>query len=839
MRRSPLLIFTVALVALPFALLAGGLTLTSATDVVIFAIACMALNILVGHTGLVSFGHGAWFGLGAYAAALTQKYWFPGSVLWPALTAIAMLALFVIPIGFLVLRRRGVYFSLLTLAFSALTYAIAFRWSSFTGGESGLGGVTRATWLGVNLENAWVYYGFVAMVALAVVYALMRFHRSAIGSVLVAIRENEQRAQFLGYATNRYKQIAYGVSAVLTGCAGILSVFHHRFASADPTSVTFSGELLAMVIIGGMRSLLGPALGALFYILFREYLSIWTPNWLLWFGLTFMAFVVFSPTGLVGVWRRLTEPMRPKVVEAAAMSARSIEQGVPLPAFLRHDDMREGVVLAARDLAKSFGGIKAVSEATIEVSSRTLHALIGPNGAGKTTLFNLVTGMFAPDRGTIALMDKPLAGLPSYAIANAGLGRSFQITNLFAGVSVHENLRLAVQARDASHFDGWSDARRNARVTGRTDELIRFLGLSGIEHAEAGALSYGGQRLLDMGLALGGGPRVLLLDEPLAGLAAAERERVGALIKRLSADLPVLLVEHDIDRVFALADRVTVMNDGLVLLDGTAADARDSAAVREVYIGSGTAALAATARGDASASARPRLLSLDGVDAFYGKSHIVKAASLAVGEREIVALLGRNGAGKSTLLKTILGIVPAAAGSIRLGDMDLASRPAAANARSGIGYVPQGRGLFAGMSVRHNLELGRLKRREGTGVAWSDEKILEFFPRLRDRLDTPADYLSGGEQQMVAVARALSGHVRVLLLDEPFEGLAPAVIEELFEAFDRLRQELSVVIVEHNLDLVLALADEAYVLERGSVVHHGPAAALRDDLDLRRRVLWM
>ncbi|NDP41834.1 MAG: ATP-binding cassette domain-containing protein, partial [Aromatoleum sp.] len=146
---------------------------------------------------------------------------------------------------------------------------------------------------------------------------------------------------------------------------------------------------------------------------------------------------------------------------------------------------------------------------------------------------------------------------------------------------------------------------------------------------------------------------------------------------------------------------------------------------------------------------------------------------------------------------------------------------------------------FAGMSVRHNLELGRLKRREGAGVAWSDAKILEFFPRLRARLDTPADFLSGGEQQMVAVARALSGHVRVLLLDEPFEGLAPTVVEELFEAFDRLRQELSIVIVEHNLDLVLALADQAYVLERGSVVHQGPAAALRDDLELRRRVLWM
>ena len=164
---------------------------------------------------------------------------------------------------------------------------------------------------------------------------------------------------------------------------------------------------------------------------------------------------------------------------------------------------------------------------------------------------------------------------------------------------------------------------------------------------------------------------------------------------------------------------------------------------------------------------------------------------------------------------------------------------AAENARAGIGYVPQGRGLFAGLSVRHNFELGRLKRQRGSGVAWSDEKILAFFPQLKARLDTPADYLSGGEQQMAAVGRALAGHVRVLLLDEPFEGLAPAIIEELFEAFDNLRNELSIVIVEHNLDLVRALAYQVYVLERGSVVYHGPAQSLRDDFALRKRVLWM
>ena len=363
--------------------------------------------------------------------------------------------------------------------------------------------------------------------------------------------------------------------------------------------------------------------------------------------------------------------------------------------------------------------------------------------------------------------------------------------------------------------------------------------MSGIERADAGTLSYGGQRLLDMGLALASGPRVLLLDEPLAGLAAAERERVANLIKRISADIPVLLVEHDIDRVFALADRVTVMNNGRVLVDGTADDARQSKAVQEIYIGTGVAALAARPRGHAEQAQRPSCWRCATSTRSTARATSCARRRSTVHENEIVALLGRNGAGKSTLLKTIIGIVPRERRRHRAGGRRRGRASAAENARRGIGYVPQGRALFAGMSVRHNLELGRLKRQRGAGTAWSDEKILTFFPRLRERLDTPADYLSGGEQQMVAVARALSGHVRVLLLDEPFEGLAPAVVEELFEAFDKLRHELAIVIVEHNLDLVLALADHACVLERGSVIHDGPAAALREDLELRKRVLWM
>jgi ABC-type branched-subunit amino acid transport system ATPase component/ABC-type branched-subunit amino acid transport system permease subunit len=834
--RLPLAIAAAALVCLPFAMLSLGLTVTSATEVVIYAIACMALNVLVGHTGLVSFGHGAWFGLGAYAAGLAQRHLFPGDAVLPFLAGVAIVAVVAALFGALILRRRGVYFSLLTLALSAMLYAVAFRWTSVTGGEDGLGGIVRPRLFGIDFESSQPFYALVAAIGMAVVYLLWRFHNSAVGTVLVAIRENEQRARFVGYPTDRYKLIAFVLSATLTGVAGMLLLFNNRMTSAEPISVVFSGELLAMVVIGGMRSFLGPALGALFFVIFRDYLSSITGDWLFFFGLLFVLFIVFSPTGLVGVWERLTAPLRRFAAEGAAMSARRVARE-PLPGFLRASESAGDAQLVARGLVKSFGGVRAVRGVDFAVRDRTLHALIGPNGAGKTTAFNLVSGMFPPDSGQVSLAGRPITGLaPEDAVA-AGIGRSFQITNLFPALTVEENIRLAVQARHPGRFGLWRAARDATGVNAETGELIRYLGVAGMEKAEAGALSYGGQRLLDMGVALATRPRILLLDEPLAGLAAAERERIGALVKELSADLPVLIVEHDIDRVFRLADHVTVMNDGEVLVDGTADEARGSARVQEIYIGSGTAAIAAAPR--ASAAGGEVLLEAVGVDTFYGKSHILSGVGFDLRANEILALLGRNGAGKSTLLKTLIGIAPPTAGRITLASRDIARLPPAEIARLGIGYVPQGRGLFAGMSVAENLELGRLRRRTGNGVHWETDQILEYFPRLKDRLDTPADYLSGGEQQMVAVARALSGDVRVLLLDEPFEGLAPAIVEQLFESFDRLRREVAIVIVDHHLDLALALSDRTVALERGQVQWAGESRLLRDDLDLRRKVLWL
>src|SRR5262245_42547241 len=836
LRNKTLLIGAAALIVLPFAMRALGLGTNTATQMVCLAIAALGLNLLVGFTGLTSFGHAGWFGIGAYAAAIAQKHWFGGQLLLPLVFSVCFVAVLSCIVGALILRRRGVYFALLTLAFGALTYAVAFRWTALTGGEDGLGGLQRGGFAAIPLDHAALYYGFVALIAFGILYVLLRVTRSPFGHVLVAIRENQQRATFQGYDVDRYRLAAFVLSAVVTGLGGALFGFLSYLVSAEAVSVAFSGELLAMVVIGGMHQLLGPALGVLFYVLFRELFSMWTGNWLLWFGLVFVGFVLFSPAGLAGIWAKLARRWNPPPEEAAAMSARRVHEGLPLPAFLA---AQKSVLLEIQDLHKHFGGIRAVAGASLQVKSGEIHALIGPNGAGKTTLFNVASGMFPADQGIVRLGGTEIQALAPHRICAQGLARSFQITNLFKGLSIYENLRLSLQARHPARFNAWRDIDAYPELHAETAELVKFLGLEGIERIEGGALSYGGQRLLDLGIALGAKPRVLLLDEPLAGLSAAERERVSRLVKSVAAGIPVLVVEHDVDRVLGFSQRVTVMNQGEVLMTGTPAEVRSDRRVQEIYTGKGTPP--AASRAASVDEERPALLRFERVNSFYGKSHILNDATLDVRRGEIVALLGRNGAGKSTLLKTLIGLVPAASARIEVEGRDIAALSAPEIARLGVGYVPQGRGLFAGMTVAENLALGRLARSQSDadGVVWGEERIFECFPRLKERMHVAADYLSGGEQQMAAVARALSGRVKLLLLDEPFEGLAPTIVQELFRVFEHLRSRTAIMIVEHNLDLVLALADRVFALERGAVFHQGAAAPLLTDLDYRKKILWL
>jgi branched-chain amino acid transport system ATP-binding protein len=834
--RHPLALLALGLLVLPFVVPWFGTTVSVATEIAIFALIGLGFNLLLGYTGLASFGHGAFVGLAAYATALTQIHLVKG--VWTPLAVGAGVAVVIgAVVAFLILRRRGVYFSLLTLAFTQMLFYIVYRWTAVTGGESGLGGIVRPPMLGVDLSSQVAYYYLTAAVVFTGALFVWRVVHAPFGTVLQAIRENERRASFIGYDTRRYKWGAFVLSAGIAGVAGGLYCLLKQFVFADLVHVTMSGEIMAMTLVGGMRHFLGPVVGAAFFVVFREMLTSYTENWLLYFGLLFMAFILFSPDGILGIARRLVRLVRPEAAALAAMASRLVPAPAgagALPAGRVRPRPGE-VLVEARGLTKHFGAVAAVDGVDLDIRAGELRALIGPNGAGKTTLFNLVSGLVEPDAGAVRVLGRPATGRPPHEIVALGLGRSFQIVSVFQELPVAENIRLAVQARSPRRYDPWRNALAIAAIREETRDLMRLIGLEGLEAAPASSLSYGGQRLLEIGLALATRPTVLLLDEPLAGLSTAERERIATFIKTLARSVTVVLIEHDIDRVLALSDRITVMNLGRVIADGTPAEIQAHPEVRAAYLGGRETPPAAAPPRKAAVE---RLMTVEGVDTFYGKSHVLHGVSLEVRAGEIVALLGRNGAGKTSTLNTIMGLRPPRNGSIRFQGREIAGHSPEAVARLGIGLAPQGRRVFPNLTVAENLAIGQMGRDGHRGGRWGETRVLERFPRLRERWRARAETLSGGEQQMLAIARALMGNVELLLLDEPFEGLAPAVVREVFGLVQGLRGETAILLVEHNLDLALALADRVYVLDRGSVTHEGPAGALLADFDLRRRVLW-
>jgi len=838
-----------ALLALPFFVSVIGMTDVAATKLAIFFLVAIGFNVLLGYTGLVSFGHSIFFGFGAYATALLQIHVFKGGFWLPILVAVLLCLVLGFAIGLLILRRGGVYFSLLTLAFTAMAFYIVYRWTSFTGGEDGLRGLVRPAVFGFDINDSMTYYWLVSGFVFLAGAGLWRLVNSPLGRVFVAIRENEQRAEFLGYRVMLYKLISFAISATVVGLGGALYAMLFYIVTPEIVHVAFSGEILAMAVLGGSGSFLGPAVGAFVYILFQDVLAAYTSSWQLWFGLLFIGFVLFSPEGIVGAAKRIVAMARKEAVGIAAMAARVTppEQWALPPSLARAASQGGDEFLIARGLTKRFGAFTAVDRVDLDFREHEFRVVIGPNGAGKTTLFNLLTGMHRAEEGTLTYLGRAMNGRPTKAFPRAGLCRSFQIVNLFEQLTVEENIRLAVQARHRERYNPLRRADRIPQVAREADEIIAFTGLKGMEPARVADLSGGGKRLLEIAIALASRPRVLFLDEPLAGLAAAERSRFAKLIKLLSKSITVVMIEHDMDHAFDIAERITVMHAGRILADGTPEEVRDNRLVQDIYLGRGRGAASELRSGTLpvrspvqplGATGAP-VLALANVNTFYGTSQILHDVGLKLRAGEIVGLLGRNGAGKSTTIKSIMGLAPARSGTISIGDRDLTRLPPQEVARHGIGYVPQGRRLFGTLTVAENLEIGGMRRHTGEGLSWTFDQICAFMPKLRLLMHRKAGVLSGGEQQMVAIARALSGNLRVLLLDEPFEGLAPAVVDEVFDAVSRLREAVPIIIVEHDLDRVLALVDRVYVLDRGTVVHEGPARPLLDDLEYRKKILWL
>ncbi len=487
-------------------------------------------------------------------------------------------------------------------------------------------------------------------------------------------------------------------------------------------------------------------------------------------------------------------------------------------------------MLRIRNLSKSFGGVRAVDNVSFDVPLGAIVALIGPNGAGKTSTFNLISGLLPPDSGSVTLFDKPLTGKSPDEICRAGVARTFQISQLFETLSIRENIQTAALFGRSTRDDVQAAARRS-------DELVEAFDLGSHANALPKDLTFAQRRNVEIARALVMDPQILLLDEVLAGLTASEIEEAIAIVERVkSPTVGILLVEHQMRAVMRLADSVVVMMNGGVLMQGSPEEVRKHPKVLSAYLGeeidaSGShiatrseeaLSLNSTADGggrSVSAAAEP-VLSIRNLSAGYGPLTALHGIDIDVGDNELVALIGSNGMGKSTTLKAISGLLVPLAGKVHFEGRDVTHLPAHSIVRLGLGQVPEGRQLFQYMSVEDNLMLGAAFVAQAWGARRERlDEIFALFPRLAERRSQRAGSLSGGEQQMVAIGRALMARPRLLMLDEPTIGLAPIVVAETFEAISRIKAAgVSVLLVEQNVGWALRVADRVYVMESGKIV---------------------
>jgi ABC-type branched-subunit amino acid transport system ATPase component len=543
-------------------------------------------------------------------------------------------------------------------------------------------------------------------------------------------------------------------------------------------------------------------------------------------------------------------------------------------------------LLAVRDVSLSFGGVKALDQVGFDLNRGEILGLIGPNGAGKTTLFNCISGVLTPDQGQIYFERRSILHLKPYQRARKGIARTFQNLQLWGSMTVLENCQLPVDAlgrrnllSDALGLPYSRHAERAAEERARA--ILHVLDLD--DHAEklAADLPVGLQRRVEVARALAMRPQLLLLDEPAAGLDAAETARLAELLQHVRDRfrLSMLLVDHDMSLVMKACDYLYVLDFGKLLARGRPEQVRDDPKVIAAYLGEAEAEPAAGAQEDtvvvaplpaerapapktaaaaamvpatpaaeevlegaaveithkvvvppgADAADQPHLLKVRGLAAGYGKLEVIRGIGLYVDEAEVVACIGSNGAGKTTTLRAISGIIKPSRGRVEFAGADLAGKRPEQIVSLGLIHIPQGRGLFPHLSVEDTLRLASY-----SGAAEGElDPAFEAFPQLSQRRRQLVATLSGGEQQMVAIARALLVRPRLLLIDEMSQGLAPTVVQQLFKVIGLFKREgVAVFLVEQFVDSALAVADRAYVIEQGTVVHEAPAAVLRADKSL-------
>jgi branched-chain amino acid transport system permease protein len=622
-RHRPFLVeglTALALIAAPFVLPSLGFAPNTVNRILVWGLFGIGFDILFGYTGLLSFGQSALYGTGGMVAAyLLTRAGFPYVV--PAL-AIGMIVAAIVGflVGLVALRRTGIYFAMITVAIAEVFYFVEFNpLSEWTGGENGLPGVptpmVRLGFTTLQFTSGWSLYPFLAFWYFIGIVVALRIVRSPVGAVLRAIRDNPLRAAAVGHNVHGYKLTAFVIAAAYAGLAGGLLGLLQGFMPPDAFTFDTSGQLVMQTAIGGRGTLFGPLVGATVWLSLQDMLQATFglgAAWKLVLGIVFVLLVCFLRQGIIGGLRSAYELALGKRKPTAAPADVADSSFVPkegekapeemkpellMPVLERHHQSAPftGPILEARGLTKKYGGLVANADVDFTVNAGEIRGIIGPNGAGKTTFFKMLTCEVPPTSGHIVFRGRDITGRNVTEVCQLGLTKSYQVNQLFSRLTVRENLTIAALAelrgsfrvdmlRSVAKFPGLE-----AQV-GRTLELVHLTARRDTPVAE---LAYGEKRRLEIGLALATSPTLLLLDEPLAGMSPQERVETVRLIKSIARGRTMIVIDHDVDSLFELAERITVLQEGRILVEGSPAEIKANAKVREAYLGGVNEALAA------------------------------------------------------------------------------------------------------------------------------------------------------------------------------------------------------------------------------------------------------
>jgi ABC-type branched-subunit amino acid transport system ATPase component/branched-subunit amino acid ABC-type transport system permease component len=780
---------------------------------------------------------------------------------------------FAIPFGLLMagpaIRLQGIYLALATMAFARMAEFLFFDQPKVFGNGDrvvptlslfGLHVNQPFSFLGMGFAQDAGYLIFVTVLFCFVGMGIVYTRRSSFGRRLVAMRDSPSACSMLGMSLTWTKLQVFALSAAIAGLAGGLFAMYYGSVGTPSFVLTAGLPYLLLLVVGGLSTVGGCVFGGLIFVQFA-WLSTAFPNntFLNWFqklgpGLLGIG-VGRNPEGAweqnVSAGTKLIKKIqgnRPVVKTTAAADVLKMEELPSVPP--RKNPDRPAVEI--RDVGVRFGGLQAVKNVSIELVEGRITGLIGPNGAGKTTLFNVATGLQEPNQGRVFVDGVDVTGARPHQLARRGLARTFQRLEVFGSLTVRDNIRVAAE----THRKRWSKGGA-IKSDVIVDSIIARMGLEAVASTRAEALPTGTARLVEVARALATQPRVLLLDEPSSGLSGSETDKFADLLRELAASgIALLVVEHDMGFIMQLCNTIVVLDAGEVIASGAPSEVQTNPRVLEAYLGTGghgepvepprsvvvhepvpangTAAVAGfngappvgELNGVGETANVPAALELRGVSAGYGGIDVLHEINLIVKRGEVCAVLGPNGAGKSTSLKVVSGQLKPTKGTAFIDDKSIAKVSTDHLVRNGLCVVPEGRGIFPNLTVVENLKMASY-----AGTSYSDILSASFdrFPPLQARRGQLAGTLSGGEQQMLAMARALAVKPSILLIDELSMGLAPKIVEDLYQVIAQIAAEgLTILVVEQFAAEVLKVADVAALLINGRITFHGAPSVVNE-----------